>query len=71
MFALLLLVPLIGSLFVVQNSEAIEKFEKQVSEGYEWNYVGSQPLDAKDKNISLQVQGSDPYIIFKLKKPVE
>ena len=68
MFALLLLVPLIGSLFVVQNSEAIEKFEKQV---YEWNYVGSQPLNAKDKNISLQVQGSDPYIIFKLKKPVE
>jgi|TARA_R110001583_G_scaffold35079_3_gene117165 hypothetical protein len=68
MFALLLL---IVPLFVVQNSEAIQTFEKQVTEGYEWHYVGPQPLDPKDKNISLQVQGSDPYIIFKLKKPVE
>jgi hypothetical protein len=55
----------------VQNSEAIQKFEKQVKDGYEWNYVGPQPLDPKDKNIPLQVQGSDPYIIFKLKKPAE
>ena len=68
MFALLLL---IVPLFVVQNSEAIQTFEKQVTEGYEWHYVGPQLLDPKDKNISLQVQGSDPYIIFKLKKPVE
>jgi len=68
MFALLLL---IVPLFVVQNSEAIQTFEKQIAEGYEWNYVGPQPLDPKDKNIPLQVQGSDPYIIFKLKKPVE
>ena len=71
MFVLFLLVPLIGSLLVVQNSEAIQTFEKQIAEGYEWNYVGPQPLDPKDKNIPLQVQGSDPYIIFKLKKPVE
>jgi len=69
MFALLLLVPLIGSLFVVQNSEAIQKFEKQVKDGYEWNYVGKQSLDPSAKSISAQVEGEEPYIFWKLKKP--
>jgi len=68
MFVLLFLfVPL----FVVQNSEAIEAFEKQIAEGYEWHYVGPQPLNPKGKNIPLQVEGSDPYIIFRLGKPSE
>ena len=65
----ILVIALFSGLFVADNKEFLDQVEKQVNEGYEWNYVGKQSLDPSAKSISAQVEGEEPYIIWKLKKP--
>ena len=64
-----LVIALFSGLFAVDNQEFFDQVEKEVNEGYEWNYVGKQSLDPSAKSISAQVEGDEPYIIWKLKKP--
>ena len=65
----ILVIALFSGLFVADNKEFLDQVEKQVNEGYEGNYVGKQSLDPSAKSIPLQVEGEEPYIIWKLKKP--
>ena len=65
----ILVIALFSGLFVADNKEFLDQVEKQVNEGYEWNYVGKQSLDPSAKSIPLQVEGEEPYIFWKLKKP--
>jgi hypothetical protein len=65
----ILVIALFSGLFAVDNQEFFDQVEKQVNEGYEWNYVGKQSLDPSAKSISAQVEGEEPYIFWKLKKP--
>ena len=65
----ILVIALFSGLFVADNKEFLDQVEKQVNEGYEWNYVGKQSLDPSAKSISAQVEGEEPYIFWKLKKP--
>jgi|TARA_R110000787_G_scaffold20862_1_gene62151 hypothetical protein len=65
----ILVIALFSGLFVADNKEFFDQVEKEVNEGYEWNYVGKQSLDPSAKSISAQVEGEEPYIFWKLKKP--
>ena len=65
----ILVIALFSGLFVADNKEFFDQVEKEVNEGYEWNYVGKQSLDPSAKSISAQVEGDEPYIFWKLKKP--
>ena len=65
----ILVIALFSGLFVADNKEFLDQVEKQVNEGYEWNYVGKQSLDPSAKSISAQVEGEEPYLFWKLKKP--
>lgn len=65
----ILVIALFSGLFAVDNQEFFDQVEKEVNEGYEWNYVGKQSLDPSAKSISAQVEGEEPYIFWKLKKP--
>jgi len=67
MFAILVLA-MIGGLFVADNQEFLKTVEKEVNEGATWYYVGPTPIDTKAKQIPLQVEKNDPYILWKLKK---
>jgi len=67
MFAILVLA-MIGGLFVADNQEFLKTVEKEVNEGAKWHYVGPTPIDTKAKQIPLQVEKNDPYILWKLKK---
>ena len=66
---IILVIALFSGLFVADNKEFFDQVEKEVNEGYEWNYVGKQSLDPSAKSISAQVEGEEPYIFWKLKKP--
>jgi len=66
MFILLAIIPLI---FVTANDEALDKFAEERALGAEWHYVGKQPVDPDAKSIPLQVEGEEPYILYKLKMP--
>ena len=65
----ILVIALFSGLFVADNKEFFDQVEKEVNEGYEWHYVGKQSLDPSAKSISAQVEGEEPYIFWKLKKP--
>ena len=65
----ILVIALFSGLFVADNKEFFDQVEKEVNEGYEWNYVGKQSLDPSAKSISAPVEGEEPYIFWKLKKP--
>ena len=65
----ILVIALFSGLFAVDNQEFFDQVEKEVNEGYEWNYVGKQSLDPSAKSISAQVEGEEPYNFWKLKKP--
>ena len=60
---------LMGLTFAVDNHEFFEQSAKEIDKGAEWHYVGSQSLDPSAKSISLQIEGEEPYIVWKLKKP--
>lgn len=57
-----------STLFVVDNKEFFDQAVKEMKEGAKWHYVGKQPLDPTAKSIPGQVEGEEPYIIWKLKK---
>ena len=65
----ILVIALFSGLFAVDNQEFFDQVKKEVNDGYEWHYVGKQSLDSSAKSIPLQVEGEEPYIIWKLKKP--
>ena len=60
----ILVIALFSGLFVADNKEFFDQVEKEVNEGYEWNYVGKQSLDPSAKSISSQVDGEYPYIFW-------
>ena len=66
---ILLVLALFGGLSVADNKEFFDQVAKERAMGAEWHYVGSQSLDPSAKSISLQVEGEEPYIVWKLKKP--
>jgi len=65
MIAFVVLLPF---LFLAGNEEFFTTVEKERNEGAKWHYVGKQPLDPKAKALPLQVDGEEPYILWKLKK---
>ena len=65
----ILVIALFSGLLAVDNQEFFDQAEKEINDGYEWHYVGKQSLDPSAKSIPLQVEGEEPYIIWKLKKP--
>lgn len=56
------------TLFAVDNKEFFDQAVKEMKEGAEWHYVGPQALDPTAKSIPAQVEGEEPYIVWKLKK---
>lgn len=54
---------------MVDNQEFFDTATEQMDNGAEWEYVGPQSLDPTAKSISIQVEGEEPYIVWKLKKP--
>ena len=60
---------LFGTLFVADNKEFLDTVNKQTEEGYSWHYTGKQPLSEPPvPSLPLQVEGSEPYVLWKLKK---
>tara|TARA_B100000029_G_C16925114_1_gene722838 strand:- start:60 stop:269 length:210 start_codon:yes stop_codon:yes gene_type:complete len=60
---------LFGTLFVADNKEFLDTVNKQTEEGYSWHYTGEQPLSEPPvPSLPLQVEGSEPYVLWKLKK---
>jgi len=53
-------------LFSIDTQEFRETMNKQMKQGYEWNYVGKQKPTGVPA-ITLKSNG-DEYILFKLKK---
>ena len=41
---------------------------KQMVEGYEWNYVGKQNVDKTVPSISIKAPNGEEFVFFKLKK---
>jgi hypothetical protein len=64
----LLIFPII---FGIANADAINKFNEETDKGAEWHYVGKQPLDPNAKSIALEMDGEEPYIMYKLKMPAK
>ena len=71
----ILVIALFSGLFAVDNQEFFDQAEKEINDGYEWHYVGKQPLDPTAKSIPGRICEPDtgkcgePFIIWKLKKP--
>ncbi len=61
-------IALFGALFCADNQEFLETVKKQKAEGYKWHYIGATSPDPKAKSITIQVEGGEPYILWKLKK---
>ena len=59
---------LFGGLFYSDNAEFFDTASKQTSDGAKWHWVGKQPVNPEAKSIPLQVEGGDPYILWRLKK---
>ena len=60
---------LFGTLFVADNKEFFDTVKKQTEEVYSWHYTGKQPLSEPPvPSLPLQVEGSEPYVLWKLKK---
>jgi hypothetical protein len=53
-------------LFSIDTQEFRETMNKQMKQGYEWNYVGKQKPSGVPA-ITLKSNG-DEYILYKLKK---
>lgn len=68
MFILALIVPLIFGGFYHDNKEFFDTASEQIENGRTWNYVGPEKADPKYPSLSLQSEGHDPYILWKLKK---
>ena len=57
-------------LFLESNKDFFKQVEKERNEGYTWHYVGAKPLDEPPvPSLPLQVEGEEPFVLWKLKKP--
>ena len=57
------------SMFYNDNKEFFHTAADQMQDGASWEYVGPQDPDPSSKSLTLQgTEGSEPYILFKLKK---
>ena len=69
MFIFVLIIPLVfGGAFYSGNKDFFDTASRQVDNGYDWKYVGHKKADMKVPSLSLQVDGYEPYVIWKLKK---
>jgi hypothetical protein len=62
------LLVIISALFVTDNKEFFDKVEKDVEAGYTWHLVGPRDADPNSLSISMESEGYNPQIIWKLKK---
>jgi hypothetical protein len=68
MFIFVLIIPLVfGGAFYAGNKEFFDTASRQVNAGYEWHY-GYKKADMKVPSLPLQVDGFEPYVLWKLKK---
>ena len=58
---------LVMALFSADTSEFRNTANKQMKDGYSWNYVGKQ-APSGSPNITIKPQSSDEYILFRLEK---
>ena len=68
MFIFALIVQLFVGGVYLNNEEFFDTVSKQVEDGYTWHYVGATEPDPESLSLTLQVEGYDPYILWKLKK---
>jgi|TARA_B110000908_G_C10133353_1_gene393275 hypothetical protein len=62
------LLVIISALFVTDNKEFFDKVEKDIEAGYTWHLVGPIDADPNSLSISMESEGYNPQIIWKLKK---
>ena len=67
MIMLTIVIPLLTTAFISNNSEFFDTANIQIEGGATWHYVGKKPLDPTAKALSLKVSNGEPYIIYKLK----
>jgi hypothetical protein len=66
---MLVLIPLVfGGAFYAGNEDFFDTASRQVNDGYDWHYIGYKRADMKVPSLPLQVDGYEPYVIWKLKK---
>ena len=58
---------LVMALFSADTSEFRNTANKQMKDGYSWNYVGKQ-APSGSPNITIKPQSGDEYILFRLEK---
>jgi len=69
MFIFALIIPLVfGGAFYAGNKDFFDTASRQVNDGYSWHYIGDKRADMKVPSLPLQVDGFEPYVIWKLKK---
>ena len=69
MFIFVLIIPLVfGGAFYAGNEDFFGTASRQVDDGYKWHYVGYKKADTKVPSLPLQVDGYEPYVLWKLKK---
>ena len=69
MFIFVLIIPLVfGGAFYSGNKDFFDTASRQIDDGYDWKYVGHKKADMKVPSLPLQVDGYEPYVIWKLKK---
>ena len=62
-------IALLGALFVSDNQEFFDKVEKDIEAGNTWYLVGPRDADPNVISLPIKVEGHNPQIIWKLKKP--
>ena len=62
-------IALLGALFVTDNQEFFNKVEKDIEAGNTWHLVGPRDADPNVISLPIKVEGHNPQIIWKLKKP--
>jgi hypothetical protein len=69
MAVLALIIPLIfGSTFYAGNKDFFDTASKQIEEGYNWQYIGYKKANKEMPSLMIQVDGHDPYVLWKLRK---
>ena len=57
----------VAAMFSMNTAEFRELANQQMSEGYEWHYVGKQKPSGVPA-ITIKPENGDQYILYKLKK---
>ena len=58
---------LVMALFSADTTEFRNTANKQIKDGYSWNYVGKQ-APSGSPNITIKPQSGDEYILYRLEK---